>query len=254
VTPDVVVDIGNSRMKWGRCLPTVADGGSASLPLDDLNAWDDQAEAWGVGPSAWWAVASVNPPALNAFKKWRRTKGGNWAVFDRPRLLPIKTQLDDPDSAGIDRLLGALAASRRVPGGGPLVVVSVGTAMTIDCVDAVGVFLGGAILPGPWMMARALREQTAKLPLVDPQPELMTAYRGKNTTEAIQIGIQLAIVGAAEEAVFAFTSEVGQPVSVFITGGGSHYFGSWDFVADTREIVIDPLLTLEGIRIAAEAL
>jgi type III pantothenate kinase len=45
-----------------------------------------------------------------------------------------------------------------------------------------------------------------------------------------------------------------QPVSVFITGGGCHYFKGEAFAADTREVVIDPLLTLDGIRIAAEAL
>ena len=83
---------------------------------------------------------------------------------------------------------------------------------------------------------------------------LMTAYRGKNTVEAIQIGIQLAIVGAAEEAVFGFASDCKEPPTVFITGGERHYFGSWEFVAEVREIITHPTLTLEGIRIAAEAL
>jgi type III pantothenate kinase len=253
MTPDVVVDIGNTRMKWGRC----AAGGvtdMVALPLDDLNAWDHQAEAWDVRPAAWWAVASVNPPVTEAFKAWRRPRGGACAVFDRPSLLPIRAAVDAPDEVGIDRLLNALAARHRVPDGTPAVVISVGTAVTIDYVGPDGVFQGGAIFPGPGLMARSLHEHTAKLPLVEPEPELMTAYCGKNTGEAIRIGIQLAIVGAAEEAVYAFAYEMRQPVSVFVTGGGLHYFGSWEFAADTREIVLDPMLTLDGIRIAAESI
>lgn len=254
MTPDVVVDIGNSRMKWGRCLPTVATGGTVSLPLGDPKAWDEQADAWGIGTDSRWAVASVNPPATSSFESWRRAKGGAAVHIEKPGRLPLRFAVDDPDALGIDRALNALTALHRVPAGTPAVVISVGTAMTIDCVSGDGVFLGGAILPGPWLMARVLNQNTAKLPLIEPEPELMTAYRGTNTTDAIRVGIQLAIVGAAEEAVFGFTSECGSPPTVFITGGGRHYFGSWEFVADVRRVISDPTLTLEGIRIAAEAL
>ena len=43
VTPDVVVDIGNSRIKWGECGPGKVDEFYASLPGDDPHAWDVQA-------------------------------------------------------------------------------------------------------------------------------------------------------------------------------------------------------------------
>ena len=156
MTPDVVVDIGNSRMKWGVCA-----GGRVTdvirLRLDDEVAWD-AALATLPPPQAAvrkWAVASVNPPALYRFMGWTHDRGGT-VVFERHTDLPIRVNVDEPEKVGLDRLCGAVAAKGMTPAGTPAITVDVGTAVTVNLIDADGVFQGGAIFPGPRLMARAL--------------------------------------------------------------------------------------------------
>jgi len=78
--------------------------------------------------------------------------------------LGIKLRVDRPSEVGADRLLNALAACRKY--GGPAIVLDFGTATTFDCVSRRAEYLGGAILPGPDLSARALSLHTAKLPLL----------------------------------------------------------------------------------------
>ena len=90
-------------------------------------------------------------------------------------------QLERPDMVGIDRLWTPWPPIACATPGRPAVVVDVGSAITVDLVSADGAFLGGAILPGIGMSARALHEFTDLLPLVDvseltaPPPALGTA-------------------------------------------------------------------------------
>src|SRR5207249_3877359 len=99
------------------------------------------------------------------------------------------------EHVGIDRLLTALAA-RTVAQPRPVVVVTIGTAVTADLVDPSGTFLGGAIFPGPQLMARSLHEYTAKLPLID-VTNLHTIYcPGRDTRRSIELGIGCAVGGA----------------------------------------------------------
>lgn len=252
MTPDVVVDIGNSRMKWGRCLPTVENGGWVSLPLDDLNAWDDQAEAWGIDETAWWAVASVNPDVTETFEQWRRTKGGTCVVFDKPSQVPIRLAVDEPDAVGIDRVLNAFAA-HCLAHPQPAIIVSVGTAATVDLIDAQGVFHGGAIFPGPRLMAYALHAHTAKLPLVDADTLPAVVAPGKNTEDAILAGIRAAVVGATILLATHYADE-SEPPWVFVTGGAAGDLEQFNFGPRFKGTRAVPTLTLDGLRIAAEGL
>jgi type III pantothenate kinase len=253
VTPDVVVDIGNTRMKWGLCRGARIER-MAALQTANLEAWAARAERWQLPRSAKWVITGVNPRPLIPFVQWLEARGDSFEAIASYEQIGLPLAVDQPERVGIDRLLTALAAVRRVPAGCPVTTINVGTAMTIDYVGPDGIFLGGVILPGPRTMARSLRDHTAALPLVDAEPQELCDYCGKNTVDAIQIGIQLALVGAADEAVLQFAYDVKQPVSVFITGGGMRYFASEPFAAETREIVLDPRLTLDGVRIAAGAL
>src|SRR5262249_50752600 len=160
-------DIGNTRIKWGRCSPTVGDGGWVALPHGDMTAWEDQAAAWGIAPGAWWAVAGVHPAQVEVFAKWARSVQGTVIVFRKPSDLPLARAVDEPDAVGIDRVFGAIAARSMVPPNTSTITVDVGTAVTVNLIDPDGVFQGGGIFPGPALMARSLHEYTAKLPLVD---------------------------------------------------------------------------------------
>lgn len=253
MTPDVVVDIGNTRMKWGLC----RDGRvSRMAAIQSLNpdAWAAKAERWGLAPGTRWVVTTVNPEPVLPFFEWAKARGDTLRGIVGHEEIGLPVAVDQPERVGSDRLLNALAAARRASAGTPVVAISVGTAMTIDFVSADGVFLGGQILPGPRTMARSLRDYTAALPLVETEPTMLTVWRGMNTTDAINYGINSAITGSVFNAVWAFCDEVKQPAWAFVTGGDARYLSADDFPDEVTELVFDPRLTLEGIRLAAEAL
>jgi len=253
VTPDVVVDIGNTRMKWGVCRGDRVTE-VLRLPLDATAVW--AAELAKLPPpqsfARKWAVASVNPPALHRFVAWSYNHGGT-VVFERYTDLPIRLNVDEPQRVGLDRLFGAVAAKAMVPGGTPAITVDVGTAVTVNLIDADGVFQGGAIFPGPRLMARALHDFTAKLPVIDLTEPVQDLWGpGKNTADAIRLGIDAALGAGVAQLVDLFVDHCQVPL-VFVTGGGGHLISGYPFerAAGVRQI---PTLTLEGIRIAAEAL
>lgn len=255
MTPDIVVDIGNSRMKWGWGQPIM----TASLPPDDPAAWDAQLTALPVSGPLSWAVASVDPARLDRFTSWATNRRDFVRVITNADIrLPI--DVEELARVGIDRLLNAVAARALYEGetfapGTHIVVIDIGSAMTIDLLHHGMIFRGGAILPGPWMMARGLHEFTAKLPHVDPWTAVPAVAFGRNTTQAIQSGIQAAVLGAA----VAFLWDIGDPPddpkpAVVVTGGGREFLrGLWN-MAELEALAVAPTLTLEGIRIAAGAL
>jgi type III pantothenate kinase len=259
VTPDVVVDIGNSRMKWAR----VSDGRIAeavAFEHDDAVGWKRQCELWQLSELTQWAVASVVPRAQGRFEDWLKARAVTAIasitndLFSDDSPLGFTTRVLELDRVGIDRLLNAFAAWKRTPDRPTSVAISVGTAMTIDLVEARGLHCGGVILPGPRLMAKSLYEHTAQLPVVDLRPHLPLMNWGENTEDAIETGIAYAILGAADQMVWDWTSQRPQPVWVFVTGGDAEYFRGFAFTSDVDRIIIDPTLTLDGIRLAAEAL
>jgi type III pantothenate kinase len=263
VTPDVVVDIGNTRMKWGR----VSAGRVAEVVAfghDDPGGWKRFCELWELTSSTRWLLAGVVPRVLRRFEEWLVARGMvaktitndlfNGTVFDDDVPFKFVTAVEEPDRIGIDRLLTAFAAWRRAPPGVSAVALNVGTAMTIDFVESSGIHRGGAILPGPRLMARSLHEYTAKLPQVAIDPELPITIWGETTEAAIELGIANAILGVADQMIWDWASVREKPPAIFATGGDVGYFRGFVFTADVSTFEIDPTLTLDGIRLAAEAL
>ncbi|MCA9055183.1 MAG: type III pantothenate kinase [Planctomycetaceae bacterium] len=116
---------------------------------------------------------------------------------------PLAIDVDFPERVGIDRLLNAIAANQLRLSGQSAVIVSSGTATTIDYVSPDGRFCGGAILPGFELSARALHQYTALLPLIpldvvlDAQPSDV----GRNTEAALRSGLYWGHVGGVKELV-----------------------------------------------------
>ncbi|MBI4056624.1 MAG: type III pantothenate kinase [Elusimicrobia bacterium] len=158
--------------------------------------------------------------------------------------LGIKYRVDHPGEVGADRILNSLAAYRLY--GGPAVVIDFGTATTFDCISKKGEYLGGVIVLGPKMIARALSEYTAKLP----QVEIKKTSRvvGKNTIECIQSGLFYGYLGMVEKLLHKTLEEVGRGSKLFATGGLADLF----IPSMARKIKIVPDLTLQGLRIAHE--
>jgi type III pantothenate kinase len=242
MTPDIVVDVGNARIKWGRCS---AEGilATATLPPDDPDSWQGQYAEWGLEGALRWAVTGVHPHRCEHFLDWLRAQGQHAVLLNHPRHLPLRTALPHPEHAGIDRLLDAVAANSRRPAGTPAAIVDAGSAVTVDLVDAEGIFQGGAILPGPGLMARALHEHTALLPPIV-IPEVPPPPLGDSTTAAMASGIFHAVAGGIRMLCESFAAP-----TVFLTGGDAALLRP-----ALGEVVYWPAMTLEGVRLSAEAM
>ncbi len=259
--PLIAVDVGNNRTKFGlfppdslrsvavRALPEPAStfhvlGGAADLGC--LASWLPR----DAGRTLSWWIGSVNRPSATRLIDWLRTNRPEDSItLLAAGDLPLEVALERPDMVGIDRLLDALAANRLRQPARPAVVVDVGTAITVDVVSPEGVFLGGAILPGITMSARALHTFTDLLPLLDtsdldgPPPAL-----GTSTVGAMQSGLFWGAVGAIRQLIAELTRNLAGEPEVFLTGGaGPAVAGLLGHSA--RHV---PHLTLAGIALAAE--
>lgn len=161
--------------------------------------------------------------------------------------IPIK--LDNPKDVGADRIINVVAGYEKY--GGPLVIIDIGTAITHDVVSANGEYLGGSIAPGVSMGADGLTSRTAKLPKVELQ--LLDHAIGKNTIEAMQIGIVQGYLGLVDHLTEIIVDEVKrkesvESVKVVATGGYSALLSQNSKYID----LVDRDLTLQGLRLIYE--
>jgi type III pantothenate kinase len=243
MTPRVVIDIGNTRIKWGLC----SDDGiveSISLPPDDVVAWEKQAAGWQVAKGSSWALATVHPDRLSRVVDWLKKRGETVQVLRDWRDLGLEVLVDHPECVGIDRLLNAVAA--RSHGSGPAIMIDAGTAITVDYLDDPGRFGGGSILPGMQMMGQALHNYTAQLPLVEP-PRSAPNVPGQSTVTAIEAGVYWGAVGAVRALVEQLQKQAPKKPRMFLTGGDAPALAS----RLGEHVTHWPEMTLEGIRIAA---
>lgn len=154
--------------------------------------------------------------------------------------------LPHPDEIGADRLVNAIAAYHHHRTN--LVVVDFGTAITFDCVSARCEYLGGAIVPGVAISLEALSTKTAKLPHIDVS-EGPGKVIGTSTVEAMKSGILYGygamLDGMIERIRKELTTSPDDQMTVVATGGMAAIVAPYT----TTIHHIDPLLTLEGLKI-----
>ncbi len=149
------------------------------------------------------------------------------------------------DPVGPDRRANAAAAHALV--GGACIVADLGTATTVDAVDAAGRLVGGAIAPGLAVAAAALAAAADRLEPV--ALEAPPAAIGRDTETAMRSGAVLGHAGLVDGLVDRFRGELGAELPVVATGGLA------GVVAPHCRTVgrVEPLLTLEGLRLLWEA-
>jgi type III pantothenate kinase len=251
--PDIVVDIGNTRIKWGQC---AEDGVRevASLPPNNEESWNQQINSWDIKQPIQWAIAGVHPERVDRFVDWVKERAGKVALIHDRAFLPIKIDVGDPGRVGIDRLLNAIAGRNRARPGVPLCIVDAGSAITVDWVDKEGIFRGGAIFPGLQMMAKALNDHTAALPLVDMQKNRSTwpTLPGNSTELAIRSGVFWAAAGGIDALThwLVIRADALLKTESYLTGGDASYLRP----VLEHDFKFWPTMTLEGVRLAAEAL
>ncbi len=243
MTPDVVVDIGNSRMKWGRvygeCIEYVE-----ILELNDPEGWFTKAVEWGVLPFGKWTIASVNPQVTAAFVSWLEGRSLSVDVVESYHDIPLNLDVEHPETVGLDRLFACCAARNQLVQGTPFLVVQAGTALVVNYVSAAGSFAGGAILPGLSLMAKSLHEHTAQLPEVSFVSAPNNAL-GRNTDEAIRAGVYWGTIGAIRELEKKYSALAEREALVIVLTGGDAELLAPAF--DANRVDLQPNLVLKGI-------
>ncbi len=161
----------------------------------------------------------------------------------------ITVRTKHPPEVGADRIVNSVAAWEMYHCN--LIVVDFGTAITFDCVNNQGEYVGGTIHPGIGISLDALAGRTAKLPRVsiDCPPKQII---GTTTVSAIHSGMLYGFAGLVDRMVDLLSHELdpegSRQVKVVATGGMARLIQPY-----TRTItVINPLLTLEGLQLIYE--
>ena len=225
----LAIDIGNTRLKWALFDHPSPGQQPLSHGAVFLETIDELAE------SDWAALA---PPrqmlgCVVAGEAVRRRVEEQMELWDvvprwvvpRPAEAGVTNGYDHPSRLGADRwvalvgararMLAESAASGTPPR--PALVVMVGTAVTVDALDAGGQFLGGLILPGFGLMLRALEMGTAGLKV----PTGETHDFPTNTSDALMSGGVFAIAGAVERQYKRLQTLAGAAPALLITGGAA---------------------------------
>jgi len=191
------------------------------------------------------AFCSVVPSSTPRVRKvLRALTGGRPLELNGSTIRGIGVDYPKPGSIGPDRLANALAAKHHF--GAPSVVVDFGTAVTFDVVDRAGNYVGGIIAPGLAAMTDYLHEKTALLPRITIRDT--RSVIGKSTEDAMLVGAVQGYRGLIRELIRNLKRELGaRRLPVIATGGCSRLFNQ----KITEITAVEPLLTLEGLRLFA---
>ncbi len=228
---NLTLDIGNTAVKWATF---------EGRELVDCGQWS-------VASSQWPAITGIDKGIVCAsgdmtkVQPWIDNFNFQFSIFNSSTPLPIKLDYKTPETLGADRVADACGAVSLHPGE-PCLVIDAGTCITVDFVDAKGVYHGGAIMPGLKMNLQALHTFTAKLPLIDLEGVEKAPVLGRSTEESILAGT----LGATLLALAGYVTlykEKAPGLRVLLTGGDAEKLmasgaNGWEHV---------PHLTLIGL-------
>ena len=223
----LAIDIGNSRLKWNlyeSAQPGAAVLGQGAVFLESIDTLSDTDWAHLSPPTAM-IGCNVAGEAVRHRVEAQFEELEHWNF--QPRWIhPQKQQggvtngYDHPPRLGADRWAAMIGARWHVIQNAtptPALVVMVGTAVTVDALDAQGNFCGGLIVPGHGIMLRALEGGTAGLRV----PTGQVVAFPSNTSDCITSGGTYAITGAIERLHRHLSERVGQAPRTFVSGGAA---------------------------------
>lgn len=238
----LLIDIGNTRIKGA-----LEEGGELhDLPAISYvdNRLESGLSGWGLaGETSGCWIASVGHASLcEQLNSWLQGNLGLSGHFVRStaRACGVTNAYAEPANLGVDRWLSLMAAHAR---GGPAVIVSAGTAATIDVINGEGQHLGGLITPGLSTLRKAMLDHTQVRANTDEQG---LKPLGDSTNTCVTYGTMHSLIGYIEHTV-AQLEQQDHGWLRLITGGDAelllpHLEGEWKLA---------PNLVLEGLAILA---
>jgi len=190
-------------------------------------------------------LSSTVPPLIREYEVFaRRWADASLLVMGPGVRTGIGIRYDDPREVGPDRIANAVAAREKY--GSPCIVVDFGTSTNFDVVSPDGDYVGGVLAPGIEISMDALFQRAARLVKVDfVEPP---AVIGRTTASALQSGLVYGFAGQVDGIVAAIRGELGTDAPAIATGGLAELISPHASSIGT----VDPLLTLEGLRLVWE--
>jgi type III pantothenate kinase len=247
----LAVDVGNTNVKLG-----VYDDGRLAASWRLTTRREQTADEYGVFTHTMLRSRGIEPAGVDeiaisstvpTIQRTLEDMAGRYFglapfVVEPGVNVAVPMRVDYPREVGPDRVVKVVAAVELY--GPPLIIIDFGTATTFECVSADGAFIGGAIAPGIATAAEALTARAARLFRVDlSRPP--TAI-GTNTVTNIQSGMVYGYAGLVDGLVARMRAEMTGAPRIVATGG---LVGLMEGLATTIDVV-NPHLTLEGLRIA----
>lgn len=247
----LLIDIGNTRIKWAR-LDGACSSEMSALAHADVDAAKVHTALIANAARPKRVVASNVAGARigELVAACIREAWGLEVEYVRTQATTagVRNGYRDPTKLGVDRwmaVVGAYAMQRRAA-----CVVSVGTAMTVDTVDATGLHRGGLITPGPELMAAALFRNTSDIARHAERGESAASLFADNTRGAVEQGAMHALAALVDRAVEGFAGQIGQTPALILTGGAADRI----VPAIRTPHVLTPDLVLRGLAVAASGL
>ena len=252
----LALDIGNTRLKWAHYENPTPGARLLANGAEFLENIDRLAD----GP---WATLATPQTMLgcvvagDAIKRRVQEQMELWDVTPQWVVAGeveagITNGYDFPTRLGADRWVAMIGAWHRMLSQGapcPTVVAMVGTAVTVEAIDATGKFLGGLILPGHGIMLKALESGTAGLHV----PTGDVRDFPTNTSDALTSGGTYAIAGAMDRMVQNVRRHCGAEPRCFMTGGAAWKMAPSLLVPFelVDNLIFDGLLEMAQVRFGA---
>jgi type III pantothenate kinase len=218
----LLVDIGNTRIKWS-VLRGDKLGRQKAMEHAGLTARDLERQLFatrGITRVVAASVASVRLNRLLTATCRRKTGLTCEFVASARNAAGLTTRYKEPWRLGVDRFMAVIAAYHIARARGAC-VVDLGTAMTVDLVDPLGVHLGGAIIPGPELMVGSVLKNTAGIARRASGTALGKGMFALDTRAAIGQGARYAAAAVIDRAVSEAQRVLQRTPLVLLTGGAA---------------------------------
>jgi len=235
----LVVDVGNSRIKWARIDGGLLEPGRHAEHHGSIEKLLDQLWHAEEAPSTVMVSSVAGADADVAIARWIRNRWGlrvEW-FRSRPKTLGLVNGYRDSGQLGSDRWAALVGAHGLLPG--PIGVVDCGTAITLDVIDEGDRHLGGLIVPGLELARLSLLAGTAT---IGEAGNRATGLLGRSTAECVANGTTLGLAGALERWM-AEVEESVAGIAWLVTGG------AWPRLSSRirKTVRYDPDLVLKGL-------
>lgn len=245
----LLIDLGNSRLKWAWSDGTLWHLGAITI---DKNPAHVLMEAIGEPHGIPQKVGLVSVVTQELFNGVRHFVKDRWSV--EPVVVEsvseqagVSNGYSNPEQLGNDRWAALVAARVQTPS--PVCVIGCGTAVTIDAMTDRGEFVGGTIFPGLGLLRQSLSHGTDRIGGIEFTHGSDTSCQATSTEDAVMGGTLFGLAGAINKIVAEHHRVLGKNCMNILTGG------SGEMVAPLLDFPVQliPDLVLQGVEQILEA-